>query len=214
MKIKSAEKLQDLIDSDIAWRKKELIEMRSLIHITNNPVYVRAGLALLCAHFEGFIKQASNYYIVYISDQKISNLCLSNNFIALQIKQKLSICASSDKTSVHAAFVNEFKNVINSNFFVKYSQDKPIISTQSNPSSTVFEEIVKSIGLDFSLFETKKKYIDTDLLSNRHKIVHGEKTSISIGDFDETFKNIVWIIEEYRNLIYLAVAEKQYLTTT
>ena len=27
-------------------------------------------IALLCAHFEGFIKRASNYYIGYVAEQK------------------------------------------------------------------------------------------------------------------------------------------------
>jgi len=65
--------------------------------------------------------------------------------------------------------------------------------------------------LDFSSFETKRKYIDTDLLSNRHKIVHGEKLIIDTKDFDETFKNIMSIIEKYKNIVLDAAFKKQYL---
>lgn len=83
----------------------------------------------------------------------------------------------------------------NRNFKVHYSQDKPIIKTGGNPSSQVFKEIVDSIGLDFSIYETKQKYIDTDLLSNRHGIVHGEKIFITETEFDETLKNILEIMD-------------------
>ena len=63
MKIKKLEKLQDLLDQDMAWRKKELIDIKLLIHSTQNPTLCRVGIALLSAHFEGFIKQAANYYV-------------------------------------------------------------------------------------------------------------------------------------------------------
>lgn len=211
MKIKSVEKLQEVIDADVAWRKKELIEIRMLIHITGNPVLIRSGVALLCAHFEGFIKQASNYYVVFVSYQKKFNKELKTNFIALHLKQKLLECSNSEKTSVHMRFADHFITMINSTFFIKYTGDNPIISTHSTPSSKVFEEIVTSLGLDFSSFETKKKYIDTDLLSNRHKIVHGEKFVIDTKDFDETFRNIMWIIEKYKDIVLDAACKKQYL---
>lgn len=211
MKIKSIEKLQEVIDAEIAWRKKELIDLRTLIHATNNQLLIRSGLALLCAHFEGFIKQISNYYIVFVSFQRKNNKELKTNFIALQLKHKLLECSSSQKTSVHTRFAKEFIEKNNSVFFIKYTEDRPIIKTESNPSSGVFEDIVNSIGLDFSIFDTKRKYIDTDLLSNRHKIVHGEKIVINIKDFDETYKNITWIIETYKNMVLDAASKKTYL---
>lgn len=71
MKIKKLEKLQDLLNKDMAWRKKELIDIKLLIHSTQNPTLCRAGIALLSAHFEGFIKQAANYYVVYVASQNI-----------------------------------------------------------------------------------------------------------------------------------------------
>lgn len=211
MKIKSIEKLQELIDADIAWRKKELIEMRTLIHVSNNPTLNRAGLALLCAHFEGFIKRISNYYVVFVSFQRVPHDQLKHNFIALQMKEKLHRCSLSEKTSVHTQFVDCFVTVSNSTFFVKHTENHPIISTEANPSSEVFEEIVTSLGLSFALFETKRNYIDTDLLSNRHKVVHGEKVTIETEDFDETFTNITWIMETYRELVMDAAIKKQYL---
>ena len=212
MKIKTIDKLYDLIAKDLAWRKKELIELKLLIHDTKNPLYLRAGLALLSAHFEGFVKQIANYYVVFVSTQKIPFLLLKPGFSAIYSKKKMQICAESKKTSTYSEFLTSLLTDYNGSIFcVKYANDSPIIKTNSNPSSDVFEDIVCTIGLDFSIYETKRNYIDTDLLSNRHKIVHGEKTSISISDFDQTFEQTMMIIERFQEQIINAAIHKDYL---
>lgn len=214
MKIRSLEELQDRLDEDFSWRIKELIQLKSLIHATNNPSFIRAGLALLCAHFEGFIKLSSNYYIIFICDQKIPNYKLKRNFIALEIKHQLQDCAQSDKTSYHQKFVEYAYSCWQKNFYVKYASNSPVISTESNPSSTVVKEIMKSIGLDFTPFETKKNYIDTDLLSNRHKIVHGERFSMDLKEFDSTYENVVKILKEYKEIILNSAIQRKYLDSS
>ena len=74
----------------------------------------------------------------------------------------------------------------------------------------MFKEILNSIGLDFSIYETKQKYIDTDLLSNRHGIVHGEKVFITETEFDETLKNILDIMEQFKDQILDAAINERY----
>ena len=66
---------------------------------------------------------------------------------------------------------------------------------------------------DFYSFKTdddsKKKYIDSDLLKNRHGIVHGEKLFIDIKDFDNTYKIILDIMEMFSNKILNAALSKE-----
>lgn len=212
MKIKTIEKLQDMLDEDFAWRKKELIDFQMMIHSTKNRTICRMGLALLCAHFEGFIKNSANYYIVFVSSQNIKLSELKMNFAAICCQGSLNSCSETNKISVYSSALHNFWDCYeNSNFRVHYSQDSPIIKTGGNPSSLVFKEILNSIGLDFSIYETKQKYIDTDLLSNRHGIVHGEKVFITEIEFDETLKNILGIMELFKNQIIEAAINESYL---
>lgn len=212
MKIRSIEKLQDLLDNDLAWRKKELIDIQLMIHSTRNKTICRMGLALLCAHFEGFIKQTANYYILYISCQNLKISELKVNFMAIFSYGKLSMCSETNKISVYSRTLKDiFDAQDNYNFHIHYSQDNPIIKTGGNPSSKVFREIVESIGLDFAIYETKQNYIDTDLLSNRHSIVHGERIFVSENDFDETLKNIIAIMYAFKEQILNAALDKDYL---
>lgn len=212
MKIKTLEKLQDLLSQDMAWRKKELIDIKLFAHTTNNPLFCRMGIALLSAHFEGFIRQAANYYIIYISDQHIKLSKLHTNFTAIIFRKNIERCIETKNIPHHKKIVDSLLDKYNTaTFKVRYSLDNPIITTDSNPSSVVFNNIVNTIGLDFAAYETKRNYIDTDLLSNRHGIVHGEKMNINISEFDNTLKIILDIMEQFSNEIIDAAVNKRYL---
>lgn len=212
MKIKKLEKLQDLLDQDMAWRKKELIDIKLLIHSTKNPVLCRVGIALLSAHFEGFIKQAANYYVVHVASQNIKISDLHTNFAAIHSGKLFDQCAASDKITVYQKAIDDFlSNYASLNFQVRYSREHPIIKTEGNPSSTVVKNIFDSIGLDFSPYETKTNYIDADLLSNRHSVVHGERVYIEISDFDSTFDTITEIMEQFSDQVMTAAINKSYL---
>lgn len=215
MKIKKLEKLQDLLDQDMAWRKKELIDIKLLIHSTKAPVLCRVGIALLSAHFEGFIKQAANYYVVHVSSQSIKISDLHTNFAAIHSGKLFDQCAASEKITVYQRAIEDFlENYTNQNFHVRYTRENPIIRTDGNPSSTVVRNIFDSINLDFSPYETKTNYIDADLLSNRHSIVHGERVYISIADFDSTFDTITEIMEQFSEQVMAAATNKSYMKTT
>lgn len=212
MKIKKLEKLQDLLDQDMAWRKKELIDIKLLIHSTENPVLCRVGIALLSAHFEGFIKQAANYYVVYVASQNIKISDLHTNFAAIHSGKLFDPCAASDKITVYKKAIDGFlSNYASLSFQVRYSREHPIIKTEGNPSSTVVKNIFDSIGLDFSPYETKTNYIDADLLGNRHSVVHGERVYIEISDFDNTFDIITGIMEQFANQVMTAAINKSYM---
>lgn len=212
MKIKTLEKLQDLLDKDIVWRKKELIDIKLLINSTQNPTLCRAGIALLSAHFEGFIKQAANYYVIYIASQNIKLSQLHTNFAAIHSGKIFASCATSNKIIVYQKAIDDFLNNYTSlTFKVRYDSKNPIIKTEANPSSTVVRNIFDSIGLDFSPYETKSHYIDTDLLTNRHGIVHGENVRIELDDFDNTFKIITEIMRNFSEQVLEAAISKKYL---
>lgn len=212
MKIKTVEKLVDLIDKDKAWRIKELIDIKAMIHSSKNPLLCKVGIAMLSAHFEGLIKCLANYYVVHVSSQNIKLSYLDTGFAAIHLKGVLNPCLSSTKLSAYKSSMDDFLRKYNSlNFHVKYSEDNPIIKTESNPSSTVLRNIFNTIGLDFSVYETRVNYIDADLLNNRHNIVHGEKISISISEFDSTFKTITNLMEQFADQVKDAAINKVYL---
>lgn len=213
MKIRSVEELEDKLESDLSWRKKEILSLKILIDSDeiNQKILLRAGIALLCAHFEGFIKVASNYYIVYVSNKKIKADDIINTLVAIKMNKKIKQCRETEKFSVHGEMITVLEKIKGENFFIKYTEDSPIISTNSNPTSTVLEEILRTIGVDSDIFETKKQYIDYSLLSNRHKVVHGERHDLDYEDLISTHRTVLELLDSYKELIINAAEQELFL---
>lgn len=207
MKINSLEQLNDRITSELAWRKKELIDFSTLIGTQSGeyPVLCKMGIALLSAHFEGAIKNISYFYLLYVSSQNKKCSELTENFAAILIRK---ILRDSDETSKITLYKESARKILSDeNFFIGNN----VIDTESNPTSKVVKDIFNTIGLDFSPYSTKEKYIDTDLLSNRHKAVHGEYVNVSRGTFEDTKKEILGFMETFANLILDAAENQEFL---
>ena len=213
LKIKTVEKLEEILLKDLAWRKKEVVSLKILVEKdqVNEPILLRAGIALLCAHFEGFIKKASNCYIGYVAEQKQLYTDLKENFSALKMEKEFESCAKSDKHSVHKKLLLMHDNLASKKFSEKYNEDKPFISTHSNPSSTELKEILDTIGIESDIFETKATYIDSSLLAKRHHVVHGDRSELDKDDFLTTFDIIIKLIDDYKDLIIESADKKEYL---
>lgn len=214
MKIKTIEKLEEKIESDLLWRRKELINIRTLIEDKQNNIdkniLIRSGIALLCAHWEGYVRFVANMYIVYIGDSNIKTRDLKENFLALLLRKDIINSGITERTSVHTKLMDKIEFAMESRFYIKYTNDSRIIKTNSNLSYELFDEILKSINIE-NKYELKKNYIDYNLLKRRHEIVHGEKTEFEIDDFISTFEIIMDILEEFKNQVIAAAEKKLYL---
>lgn len=91
MKINTLIELQDAIDSEMSWRKKELSALRANINSSRSfakETALRSGIALLYAHWEGAIKNIAYFYLVYVSSQKIKYDNLKPNFFCFILKKR------------------------------------------------------------------------------------------------------------------------------
>ncbi|MCU6720229.1 MAE_28990/MAE_18760 family HEPN-like nuclease [Porcipelethomonas ammoniilytica] len=175
MKIRTINNLQDAIDSEMAWRKKELSALKSNIQSSRSfakETALRAGIALLYAHWEGAIKNIAYYYLVYVSFQKVPYNKLKNNFLAVTLKQKLLQFEETNKTTLQTAIINSIFEISNEPSQIPTEK---IISTNSNLNSAIFNEIMCTIGLKTDYYEQSYKMIDEVLLNMRNNIAHGER---------------------------------------
>ncbi|MCY8995105.1 MAE_28990/MAE_18760 family HEPN-like nuclease [Bacillus inaquosorum] len=216
MKIRDIENLEERIDRDFAWRKMELLQLKMAIEYNNvalsKKTLVRSGIALLCAHWEGFIRSVANYYVVYICSQKIKYKNLKENFLAFKIKKDVLLSGGSPKNSVHTKFLLKVESLKEEVFYIKYD-DRPfhrIINTDSNLNFELFDEIIKSIGLN-NIYETKKNYIDNEMLKYRHEIVHGESYKDTEYNFTEVYNQVLSIMESFKSQVIDAAEKKEFL---
>ena len=215
MKIRTEDEFQDAVDSETAWRKKELSSISS--NIATSKKAIRAGIALLYAHWEGLIKNLATYYLCYVSFQNCRYDELKCNFMALSINKEIKLFKESKKASIHNQVVNKIRTEGSYKAKIPYED---VIKTGSNLNSEVFIEIMETIGLDYAEYEPSFVMIDEVLLKMRNEIAHGERLE-SIDLDEKRFKEIYDVVTDLMNkfvaqitnAVYLKEYKNEYCTT-
>jgi hypothetical protein len=192
MSIRTTEQLSDRLSEDLAWRKKELAAIKSLVETKTVPegrhkALVRSAVCLLYSHWEGFVKLAANSYLEYVRLQKLTYQQLSSNFLALAMKDKLKEAKETNKPSLYIPVCDFFISELNQ----RCRLPEEAISTASNLSSEIFKEITEVLGIDFSPYSTGPLTANTkNLLSlgSRHSSIFSD-TSIKAAVFKKFAKN-------------------------
>lgn len=211
MKIRTVEQLSDKLYDDLAWRKKELSEVKALVEAKSvsdqrHKALVRSGVCILYSHWEGFIKLAANSYVEYVRLQKLTYRQLSSNFLALAMKEQLKEAKETNKASLYIPVCDFFLSELNQ----RCSLPKETISTASNLSSEILKEITYILGIDFSDYSTKSVLIDTKLLKTRNEIAHGNYLTFDREEYIELHTEVIEMLDKFRNQIENAALEKKF----
>lgn len=211
-KIRNLEQLENMLDEEIVWRKKELAQFKSMLSSKQASTgrqsgLIRVSIALLYAHWEGFIKNAATLYLNFIANKKLTYRSLSSNFIALAMKKKLNDAYQTSKATIYTEVSEFFISGLDERSNIPWNN---AINTQSNLSSLILKEIICTLGLDYSFYETKSKLIDEKLLNVRNKIAHGEYILTTLSDYFDLHDEILGMMEYFRNQISNAAATEAY----
>lgn len=199
-KIDTIEKLSSKLDKELAWRKKELITLNSHADIhQDNKHILRAVFPLICAHYEGFLKNSAALYLQHISDMSIPLVELKNAFAPFTLNSEFTTCDGSKRATVRARVINEYNDILAKPMIVP--NPKACIDTDSNPSPDVLTEILESLAIDATPFYTKFTFINDSLLKNRHSIVHGEYCDIPFEEFKQVLSTTLELIETIKDLL-------------
>jgi hypothetical protein len=176
-KVRTKLQLASLIEQDLSWRKKELIEAKKLLQAKSlspnlRNFLLRSGISILYAHWEGFVKTAATAYVCFVAMQRLRYDELSTNFLALAARQKMSVSLVSAKPKFHIELVEFFLDSLKDRSVINWEK---AINTQSNLNAEIFRDIVELLGLEYlAEYETKQHLIDEQLLANRNGAAHGE----------------------------------------
>lgn len=212
MTIRTLEQLSDSLAGDLAWRKKELANLKSLIESSGmsssqERVLLRSGITILYAHWEGFIKTAASNYLEYVAMQRLRYDELSSNFVALALRNRLSQASETSKATIFTEAIDFIRSQLTQRGLVPY---KDIVQTGSNLSSSVLKEITCVLGLDYSFYETKQMLIDSNLLAKRNYVAHGEYLRLEKDDYLQLHSQVVSMMDNFRNQIDNCAAIENY----
>ncbi|WP_437976293.1 MAE_28990/MAE_18760 family HEPN-like nuclease [Sorangium sp. So ce295] len=218
MKVRSEEELAELLQGNLQKRKRELTAMKFLVDKSRaheQQMLFRVGVALLYAHWEGFVKLAANAYITYVDHQGFAYRDLIPSLGGLALRGMM--IDASQSTNKHAGRTKIVEILLDGSAgiarlpigdFVDAAGD-PVKS--ANLNATVLDDILGLLGLDRVPYEAKRNLIDEKLLKRRNDVAHGELVSVDEATFRELYDEILQLLEQFSTDIMNAAALKRYL---
>lgn len=212
-KIRSVDDLDGLIDHETVWRKVELSTSLKLIQQNSGPAQaasIRAGVLVLYAHWEGWIKAVAQLYVRYVNTQKCSYDSLSAAFLGNALKTKLTALAEATSAQVHT----DFASLIVSGLGGRATVSEDLVRTESNLSSRVLLDIVDRLGLErHSEYTLRANLIDQELVWRRNTIAHGEFLELTPEEFRQLRTKILELLELFTDDVRNAASQGAHLRT-
>lgn len=208
--IRTLNGLQDALDKEISWRLKEIADMKLAvrqIESIKKKTVVRAGTPLLYAHWEGFIKNAAKFYLEYVDYQGHNYEELANCFVIIGLKKKLVGIAQSKQANANNEALEFIRREMGSKSCLTLDS---AIRTESNLSSSVFENICYSVGISHSWYETKYNLIDESLLKRRNMIAHGEYLDLNEEQYRDLADEVIGLLRNFKTDVENAASLKSY----
>ena len=210
MRIRSVAELVEVLDDDLAWRKRELTTVNFMLA---NPrqhqgyVLLRAAICLLYAHWEGFIKTAAVGYVSYVAHRGLRYRDLTPNFVALALRAEIQNAGQSSRPSIHTGIVDRLMSDLSENAEIDWQNS---VVTRSNLNSNALSEILVLLGLDNSNYLTKGPFLDEKLLANRNRVAHGERVEIDSSDYEALHSEIIQLAEWFNTDVQNAAVTEQF----
>jgi hypothetical protein len=213
MKIRSVLELSDALDGAVAWRKKELSALRTMIASRDQDheqaALRRAAVPLLYAHWEGFAKQAATYYLELVVRQRLKYRELATCFVALAARGRIRQAAAARRLSAHMPVVHLLLYGLDE--ATRFSVDGAI-DTESNLSSSVLRDLLATIDLPYDTrWSSKELLIDGSLLKTRNDVAHGERRDVDAETYEQLHALVVELLDHLKRSIESSAVMRGYL---
>lgn len=210
--VRTTEQLQEFLDDELGWRLKELSHVRIAARRAEpvaRKTLVRAGIALLYAHWEGFVKNAANAYVRYVSYQGLRHVDLQSCFVALSLRGPIWNLLSTRKAH---AMVAALETVVSAQTEKAKLRAGVSVETKSNLSSKVFMDVACWVGLDVRRYETRWHFIDDRLLKRRNAIAHGSGGELELtqDEFEGLADGVARLLRWFKTDIENAVSTEAF----
>ncbi len=211
MKIRTSEELYDRVYEDLVWRKREIVLFNTQLVRGNaefNRALLRGSVALLYAHWEGFVKNACHFYLCYLSSKPLTFSQLIPELAALTLRAKISEAILAKSSAIRAELVRDIRD--GATDLAKIPTSRDAVRTESNLSFKVLEDILSSVGCDAQRYAEYRDLIDDQLVNARNKIAHGENANIAQTEWEDLSTQVLWLMDDIATQLINAAALSSY----
>ncbi|MEV4134425.1 MAE_28990/MAE_18760 family HEPN-like nuclease [Dactylosporangium sp. NPDC049742] len=203
--------MDEVISTDLAWRKKEMSVFRNQVQRADRHIQralLRGAVALLYAHWEGFVKNAAHAYLCYLSKLNLTWDQLRPELVGLSLRSEVTKLGTAGRSSIHTAVVRQLRELAGEPARIPDTRDA--VRTLSNLNFDRLEDILVSIGCDCTRYEPLRDLIDEQLLASRNRIAHGENDFIALTDWVDLRQEILSVMDDIARQILNSAALKSY----
>lgn len=213
MKVRSLYELQEKLDGDLAWRKREFTTLKFMVGAARQHeklILLRAAITLLYAHWEGHVKFCASAYLSYLNCLSPKYSEMKENFFQMSLGERFKDGFSIKKFSSQKEVYNYIQSEQSDGFCVN---EKVVIDTESNLKYEVVLNILGQLGLNEGLYELKENFIDSKLIKCRNCIAHGDKVDERelFDTYSELEEELLSMIQDFQSSILNAAENRCYL---
>lgn len=217
MSISSVEDFQQKIARELAWRKQEISGLRmSARRSDGERAYLfRAGLVLLCAHWEGFLRNAVGLYFKHVFSQRLRIKDLAPNFVAAAFFADVQRAGKTDypgSPETHGRLAQRILLGVDE----ICTQSTWDVKTDGNPGTDVLARLLASagispqLGFDAAAWSTMQVFINEQVVRDRHRVAHGEGFRVSRVEFLERSERMLELLDRVSSELITAAEQERY----
>jgi hypothetical protein len=174
------EQLVDDLDSDLANRRREIVDIRLMVSASSGArldLLARACHVMAYAHWEGFVKRALRAYLDYLLTRGLNVGDLQLGLQGLALREAIKVAVEPDRAVDRIAnLLQQFDSRAAEPFRVAPQE---VVKTGNMTASTL-RALLGCVGLDYlPAYQTRENYIDSVVCGRRHRIAHGDWQPIS-----------------------------------
>ena len=213
MRVRTAKQLFDVVQVEQAWRKKELSTLK-LTHDAarshQQQLLRRAGVTLLYAHFEGFVKEVGTSYVEFVARAGMRYRDLADNFVALSAKRRIQQFSQTNRGELICEVARFFMHGMAERAVLQW---RTAVQTKSNLSPAVLRDIIAILGLDYAQFQIHEKTVIDRLRILRNSIAHGKRLLVDTDDYHTLHDRVLKLIDEFGRQVSNAALLGRYKAT-
>ncbi len=197
--------------AETAWRKRELTDLVFNVRDARGSkiqTSLRSGLAMLYAHWEGWIKAVARLYVDYVGQQKPLLGELGAPFLGNALRVELDRVGHANTARVHT----DFASMLVGDWTARRATvNVEFIRAESNLTSKVLRDITTRIGIDYAPYELLEALIDERLVAQRNSVAHGEYLAVDIASYEDLHQKVLQMLSTFTQDVLRAARSRAYL---
>ena len=211
MKFRTDLELQEYLDKEFAWRLQEIDLLKTTVRRASNGycrMLVRAGIPLVYAHWEGFVKAGAEAMLCFVSLSGKTYRELVPCFAVHGLVNEIDSLTRSKKEHLRVAALEFVMSKMDEAAHFRW---RGRASAGGNLNYERFCGIAAQVGIDVSRYETRSKFVDKSLLQRRNEIAHGDWVDLTVDGFADVADGVLLLLRWFKTDLEDSIARKSYL---